>query len=126
MTEKTLWQHFSKYIRLRDRIPNTDYCRCATCTTSKHWKEMDAGHFVSRRHKSTKYHPKNVLAQCPYCNRFNQGKQFEMGKEIDRRFGEGTADLMLAKSRESYKLHQFEIDQLGNIYKEKVKKLLAA
>jgi len=124
MTEKTLWGHFSKYIRLRDRIKGSEYCKCATCPKSHHWKDMDAGHFISRRHKATKYNEKNVLAQCPYCNRFNQGKQYEMSFEVNRRFGTGTTDLLLAKSKQAYKLHSFEIKELGEYYRDKVKEMI--
>jgi len=126
MTEKTLDKYFSKYIRLRDRIPGTDYCQCATCSTRKKWSEMDAGHFMSRRHKATKYNEMNVLAQCPACNRFNQGKQYEMGISVNKKFGEGTTDLLLAKSREPYKLNKFEIDEKGKYYREQCKILEAA
>ncbi|MFT7158488.1 MAG: hypothetical protein ACI8Q1_003520, partial [Parvicella sp.] len=27
MTEDTLWKHFSKFIRLRDRIEGSEYCK---------------------------------------------------------------------------------------------------
>lgn len=74
---------------------------------------------------ATKYNEKNVLTQCPHCNRFNQGKQYEMGMEVDRRFGQGTADLLLAKSKQAYKLHRFEIDQLGEHYRSECKRLIA-
>lgn len=110
MKEDTLWNHFSKFIRLRDRFPGSDYCKCASCPRMKHWKLMDAGHFISRTHKSTKYNEKNVLAQCPHCNRFNQGEQMNMSIEVDRRFGKGTADMLLVESRKICKITRFEID----------------
>jgi hypothetical protein len=117
MTEDTLWKHFSKFIRLRDRIEGSEYCKCASCSNTYKWKDMDAGHFISRRHKSTKYNEKNVLAQCIACNRFNQGNQINMGIEVDRRYGKGTSNMLLVQSRQSHKMSRFEIDELSKYYR---------
>ena len=49
--KKKLWTLFSKYIRLRD----SDYrgiCSCCTCGIKKHYKEMQAGHFLPGRRNS--------------------------------------------------------------------------
>lgn len=53
---------------------------------------MDAGHFISREKPATKYHEKNVNAQCKECNRFKAGNQYSHGIAIDKKFGNGTAE----------------------------------
>jgi hypothetical protein len=65
---------------------------------------MDAGHFISRNKRATKYNEQNVNAQCPRCNRFLSGRQYEHGLAIDRKWGAGTAEKLLALSGQSCKL----------------------
>jgi hypothetical protein len=107
VSEETLWRWFSIYIRLRDCDKN-GYCRCITTGKIDHWKNMDAGHFISRRHKATKYDERNVYAQSRGSNRFNQGEQFKFGLAIDKIHGKGTAELLLAKSKLPYKELEIE------------------
>jgi len=121
-SEDTLWKWFSKYIRLRDADAN-GICRCASCNKYFHWKSMDAGHFVSRRHKAVKYDERNVMAQCQSCNRFNSGEQFKMGQEIDRRHGKGTAKLVSEISRCRMKFDGYWFKAKSDEYRLKVKQL---
>lgn len=125
MTEETVWGHYSKFIRLRDSDEN-GYCKCTTCGKIDYWKDMDAGHFIPRNCKATKYHEKNVFVQCPRCNRFLSGKQFEMGLYIDKRYGKGTAEKILIKSKQLCKRSKFDLQVLGDYYREEVKKLKKA
>ena len=121
-SEDTLWKWFSQFIRLRDS-DHFGMCKCATCNTVHYWKEMDAGHFISRRHKSTKYHEKNVLAQCPKCNRFHSGEQFRMAQTIDKRFGKGTSEYLSSLSRVSAKFDGMWFKAQSDKYREKVKEM---
>jgi len=53
---------FSIYIRQRDKGIS-----CITCKAK--WEEnFQSGHFMSRRHLSTRWHFMNAHAQCPRCN----------------------------------------------------------
>lgn len=92
-------QWFSKYVRLRDSDP-LGVCTCITCGTKKHWKEMDAGHFISRRYNATRYESKNCHAQCQKCNKYNSGEQYKHALAIDHMYGEGTAGYLLDMSKE--------------------------
>jgi hypothetical protein len=92
-----LW--FSKYVRLRDS-DSLGVCTCITCGTKKHWKEMDAGHFISRRYNATRYESKNCHAQCQRCNKYNSGEQYKHALAIDHMYGEGTAGYLLDMSKE--------------------------
>jgi len=121
----TLDRWFSKFIRLRDSDSN-GYCRCVTCTKILPWKEMDAGHFVSREKIVTRWDEFNVHAQCPWCNRFKAGNQYEHGKAIDRMHGNGAADILNARGKaRGGKIDSFYLQTLIEEYKIKVKKLLA-
>jgi hypothetical protein len=67
-----LWTYFSIYIRKRDRISG-DYCKCITCPKILHWKQMQAGHCVTRQCTPLKYHELNNHSQCEECNITNRG-----------------------------------------------------
>lgn len=117
-----LWKIFSEYIRLRDADAN-GYCRCITSGRIVHWKECDAGHFISRRHLSTKFDEQNVNAQSRHDKRFAAWKKYEHGLAIDRKYGQGTAEKLLIKSKQLCKISSFDIKVMENYYKEKVKEL---
>lgn len=42
--KKKLWTLFSEYIRRL--YSHDDICECVTCGVKKHWKELQAGHFI--------------------------------------------------------------------------------
>lgn len=46
---------------------------CWTCGETKHWKQVDAGHYISRRHKSVRWDLRNIRPQCKICNGFGKG-----------------------------------------------------
>ena len=54
---------FSQYIRLSNADKN-GYCTCVTCGKKYFWKQIQAGHFMSRKHYSTRWLEDNVKPQC--------------------------------------------------------------
>lgn len=122
MTEAKLDKAFSLWIRLRDS-DDTGHCKCVTCGKIMHYRDAHCGHFISRRHKATRWNEQNCSSQCPYCNTYCQGKQFEFSREIDRRYGKGTADKLLVMSKATSKIGKFEIDHLSKYYKSKAEEL---
>lgn len=123
--DKELWDIFSEYIRRRDAIKfsGADFAKCITCSHVAHWKEFDCGHGISRRHLSTKFEEKNNHAQCKGCNGLKSGKQFEYMLAVDRKYGKGTSELLLLKSKQSVKWGRFEYEILIKEYKQKIKDL---
>lgn len=59
-------KEFSRYIRLRDCMPN-GYFRCISCGKIKPYEQADCGHYHSRRHMSTRFDEDNCHAECRYC-----------------------------------------------------------
>lgn len=57
---------FSRYIRLRDCMPN-GYFRCISCGQIKPFEQADCGHFHSRRHMATRFDEDNAHAECRHC-----------------------------------------------------------
>lgn len=61
------WKAFSAFIRKRGA--NLDgYVDCVTCGEPKHWKEMQAGHFIDGRNNTILYDERLVHPQCQRCN----------------------------------------------------------
>ena len=110
---------FSEYIRLRDADKN-GFCQCITCLRFFSWKEMDAGHFIQRDRFSLRWDERNVHAQCPHCNRFRSGMQYEHGLGIDNLHGAGTAQLLSQIGRSRVKISPFDIEFLIKNYREKL------
>ena len=102
---------FSKYVRLKN-ADHKGYCTCITCGKTYHYKDIDAGHFVSRRHLIVRFDELNVHPQCRRCNRFLNGLQYEYGKAIDMLYGKGTADKLVSLSKKTIKIENYELDEI--------------
>ncbi|MDR1221436.1 MAG: recombination protein NinG [Tannerella sp.] len=113
---------FSEYIRLRDADSN-GYCRCISCGSIHHWKECDAGHFVNRKHMSTRYGEKNVNAQCRRCNRFDEGNQIGYTRGLIGKYGKEIIDELDIKKHSASKMTKPEYELLINHYKVEVMEL---
>lgn len=44
------------------------YAQCVSCGKIEHWKKMDGGHWLSRRHSRTRCLEENIHPQCKRCN----------------------------------------------------------
>jgi len=108
---------FSEYIRRR--YAKNDIATCVTCGKKDHWKKLQAGHFMSRKHYATRWDEDNVEVQCSACNVFRYGEQYLFAKYL----GTEKADMLLAKSRETVKFPDWEIQEMIEIYKNKIKDL---
>lgn len=108
---------FSQYVRYRDgEFRRGDWLvECITCGIEKPLKEMQAGHFVSRRVNELRFDEMNVNAQCIGCNMFKQGEQYLYSKNLDAKYGDGTADALMAKR---HLTHKFTITELEEIIQD--------
>lgn len=120
--KKDLDKIFSIYIRTRHADDN-GMVECWTCSVKKHYKEMHAGHFMSRKHLPTRFHEDNVQVQCPKCNLFGQGEQYAFGKLLDIRIKEGLAEHLQTLSKTRMKFTRSDYIEMIEEYKEKVKLL---
>lgn len=123
VNDQKLWDAYSVYIRLRDADSNGN-CSCFTCGYTNHWKKMDCGHGISRRHLATKYDDRNNHAQCGRCNGFEGGVRETYKERVDKKYGAGTWDLLLVKSRSTVKrLSEFEINTMAGYYRRLADKI---
>ena len=112
---------FSKYIRTKYLRDN--FVECVTCKRRYPLKSIQAGHFMSRRHYSTRWDEENVYPQCYGCNVGKSGEQYLFSKFIDEQYGEGYSDVLLFKSRETVKFSDFELEEMIENYTNRLKVL---
>jgi len=109
---------FSQYIRLSNADKN-GYCTCVTCSKKFHWKEIQAGHFMSRKHFSIRWSEENVKPQCKRCNIFGQGEQYKYSLYL----GNNLSQKLLEESRELRKFTNIELEEMISDYSDRLKKL---
>lgn len=81
------WKRFSREFR-QVKANSFGYCVCFTCPDVKHWKEMDTGHFIDRRHSATKWYLLNLEVQCKKCNRYLDGNLAAYSRQLINKHGE--------------------------------------
>lgn len=118
-------KYFSLYIRYRDgeKTPDGWYANCITCDVRKPIKELQAGHFMSRRFYATRWDDLNVQVQCVGCNMFRSGEQYKFGKEIDLLYGDGTADRLAQECKAIRKITTSELEQIISDAKQYIKEV---
>ncbi len=110
---------FSEYIRRRDTDKKGQVI-CITCEKTYRYNEVDAGHFISRKHYRTRWDENNVHGQCRKCNRFSYGEQYLYSINLDRKLGKGAAEKMLMKSRQPIKLNTTDLQYLIDKFQKKL------
>lgn len=85
---------------------------CITCSTKRHWKAMQAGHFVKRSVNQLRYDEENVNAQCDGCNVWKHGEQYAYSKALDLKYGDGTAAKLWEQRNDR---HQFTAEELTEV-----------
>ena len=111
---------FSQYIRLKDADHKGDVT-CFTCGKVSHYKKgMQCGHFQSRKHYATRWLEKNVAVQCVGCNVYKFGQQYIFGKKLDEKYGDGTAEELYIKAKQTVKFSTDELQDMIKHYKDLV------
>ncbi len=113
----------SKYVRYRDgEYMNGEWItECITCGVKKPISQMQCGHFVSRSKNVLRYDEMNTNAQCVGCNMFKAGEQYLYSKALDLKYGDGTADALMARRHETHKLTITELEEVIHDAKEQIK-----
>ena len=120
--KKELDKWFSLFIRLRD-ADDLGFVKCFTSGRYYHYKNIHAGHFISRTAHSTRWDDINVQPQSVADNLFGQGEQYKFGRELDLKHGEGTAESLQQKAREIQKFSRVDYEEKISYYKSAVEKL---
>jgi len=110
----------SKLDSLQSKAIRTIYGNaCCTCGLNFEFSKLHNGHFISRRFRSVRFNPQNTASQCPTCNLYLQGAQYEFGKFINSFHGDGTSELLISLSKsKDIKIGQLERDFLWKVYED--------
>ena len=82
---------FSHYLRQKHADKN-GMVKCYTCDKVMHWKDIQCGHYFSRKSLSTRWEERNCRPQCSGCNVMLSGNYaifgIRMAKELGKHFPE--------------------------------------
>ena len=120
--KKIAWKLFSELIR-RNAADFRGFVRCYICGVVKHWKEMDAAHYESRRFNSTLFDRQNVHACCKKCNIWLYGNMPKYALKLKQDYGEGILETL---NKRASILKQFTKQELENLiieFKNELSKL---
>lgn len=119
---KKLDSVFSKYIRLRDAMPNGTF-RCISCGKILPMQTADAGHFFSRMHMSTRFDEDNVHAECRQCNRMTPGHLIGYMANLEKKIGTPRMEALEQNAHRMRKWSVLELQCLIDYYTKKCREL---
>lgn len=95
------WYWFARYVRMRDALK---WGTCISCGKPKVYEELQAGHFASAGSCGffLLFDERNVNGECGYCNGYDENHLWGYERNLDRRFGKGTA----AKLKDRYQRYK--------------------
>lgn len=111
--KKQLDSVFSIYIR------QSHPARCYTCGVTKHRKNLQCGHFISRAYLATRFHEDNCRPQCVGCNVFGGGKPLDFEENLKKELGEQYVEDMKKLRHTPVKYDRHWYTEKINYYKEK-------
>lgn len=91
--------------------------KCHACEVELDPKGLQCAHFVGRTKQSTRYHLKNLLPACPRCNLYTPHHVWNLGKSINRLWGENTTEDMLQLSNKVLKVSNNDRRLIYDIYR---------
>ena len=105
---------FSQYIRRKDLI--NGMATCITCGKIAEPKKLQCGHFMSRRHYSTRWEENNAGVQCYGCNITNQGMQYAFSQYL----GDKLSEEMYIKSKQTVKFADIDLIEMIEDYTKRL------
>ena len=120
--KNTLDPLFSKYIRIKEAVKANGYVKCVTCGKVREWDDqMEAGHYVSRDKRATKYDERNVHIQCKSCNSYHGGEIAEYAAYLLSEYGADIITELVQKGREYKKFTLDELKEMAKIYRKRIR-----
>lgn len=117
---RELDQVFSKYIRLKN-ADASGRVQCFTCGRKEHYKLMDAGHYMSRSKRATRWHEDNVKPQCKLCNQIKDGNLQVYAKKL----GVDNSRYLKILSKQPVVWENEELQVMVKYFTEQIKRLNA-
>jgi len=121
--KKRLWGLVSKFVRM-DASDVNGFCKCVTCHTVKHYKEMQAGHFIPQAQgNAVKWDLRNIHPQCYRCNINLGGNGAEYYPYMVDQYGIDTVDELRRLSHTTVKFTVNDLLEMENDFKLKLENI---
>ena len=116
---------FSRFVRLsgRDRF---GVVKCYTCDHRADPKTMQAGHWIPRQHRATRWELWNVKPQCYACNMRYGGRPQEFRERMVEEYGEEEVQEMALRRHDIRQWTREELKDLIEYFTDRVKELEGA
>ena len=100
-----------KLVRMKAADEN-GLASCVTCGKRQHYKEMDGGHFISRKWTATKLVEENIHPQCKGCNQYASGRHDDYSLYMVDTYGIEMVRELNDKKRELCKQNRIELEDI--------------
>lgn len=123
-TYRQLIKEADKYYSLMIRKENEKdgKVQCYTCWDWKLLKEIQCGHYISRRILSTRFYKKNTKPQCVRCNVFMEGNKPVFALRLKKEYGDGILEELDQLSRILVKYTREKLTWMIDRFKKETKK----
>jgi len=113
---------FQQLVKLRHADKN-GWCQCVTCEAVLQFNDrrLNAGHFVSRKHRTVVFDDKNCHPQCVKCNQHLNGNMDVYKTKMIKIYGKRQVDKLLAAKQDSRKWTVEELAELKIELMERVR-----
>lgn len=119
-----LWKLTSLYVRLRGSDFD-DNCSCVTCGHTRHYKEMQAGHFIPKAQgNATAWDLRNIHPQCYRCNINLGGNGAEYFPFMLKTYGSEVVDELRQLSNTSRKISRVQYEEMIEHLQQKLQELI--
>ena len=96
---------------------------CHACGVISDPKGLQCAHFVGRTKMTTRFNLQNLLPACPRCNLYTPHHVWNLGKSLNKIFGEDTTETMLELSAKHLKLSNYDRKLVYDIYRKYLTKI---
>lgn len=111
------WDAFSRMVRIQYSDIHGQ-CQCVTCKVVKHYKKLQAGHFVDGRGNSILFDERGVYPQCYGCNISKSGNKVEYFRFMQKEQGDKTIDALRSLKHTVKKFNIVELKDMEEHYKK--------
>ena len=94
---------------------------CYSCGKIAHWTDLQCGHYLSRKHYSTRWTLENCRPQCVKCNLYTEGNKPAFVRHLIKDFGLGYLDQLEILKNRMFKLEIFNLKLLIQHYQNLIK-----
>lgn len=110
--KKKLDTIYSKWVRMNNADSDGN-CVCISCGAIFFWRDIQNGHYCSRRHDILRWSPLNTFPQCKKCNIFTEGNKIWYRRNlVDNIFGENKVRDIENKSLEPSNFKRKDIEDM--------------